>query len=31
VVVAAIGVGVMNLALGYATYRVLKSGWKLKS
>jgi ABC-2 type transport system permease protein len=31
VVLAALGVGVLNLALGYATYRILKSGWKLKS
>jgi ABC-2 type transport system permease protein len=31
VIVAAIGVGVLNLALGYLSYRVLKSGWKLKS
>lgn len=31
VVLAAIGVGVLNLALGYASYRILKSGWKLKS
>ncbi|GAA0285745.1 ABC transporter permease [Alteraurantiacibacter aestuarii] len=28
---AAIGVGVLNLVLGVITYRVLKSGWKLKS
>jgi ABC-2 type transport system permease protein len=31
VVLAAIGVGVLNVLLGYATYRILKSGWKLKS
>jgi ABC-2 type transport system permease protein len=31
VIHAAIGLGVLNLALGYATYRILKSGWKLKS
>ena len=31
VVVAAIGVGVLNLVLGFVTYRVLKSGWKIKS
>ena len=31
VVGAAIGLGVLNLALGYVCYRVLKSGWKLKS
>ena len=28
---AAIGVGVLNLVLGFLTYRLLKSGWKLKS
>jgi len=28
---AAIGVGLLNLAFGYATYRLLRSGWKLKS
>ena len=28
---AAIGVGVLNLVLGFVTYRVLKSGWKIKS
>lgn len=28
---AAVGVGVLNLVLGIVTYRVLKSGWKLKS
>lgn len=28
---AAIGVGVLNVALGLLTYAVLKSGWKLKS
>jgi ABC-2 type transport system permease protein len=28
---AALGVGLMNLALGYFTYRVLKSGWRIKS
>ncbi len=28
---AAVGVGVLNLALGWLTYRVLKSGWKIKS
>ncbi|TIX51474.1 ABC transporter permease [Alteraurantiacibacter aquimixticola] len=28
---AAIGVGVLNLVLGFITYRVLKSGWKIKS
>ncbi len=31
VIVAAIGAGAINLALGFATYRVLKSGWKIKS
>lgn len=31
VLIAAIGVGVLNLLLGFVTYRVLKSGWKLKS
>ncbi len=28
---AAVGVGILNLVLGFAAYRVLKSGWKLKS
>lgn len=28
---AAVGVGVLNLVLGFITYRVLKSGWKIKS
>ncbi|WP_340586994.1 ABC transporter permease [Erythrobacter alti] len=28
---AAIGVGVLNLVLGFITYRVLRSGWKIKS
>jgi ABC-2 type transport system permease protein len=28
---AAIGVGVLNLVLGFVTYRVLKSGWRIKS
>jgi len=28
---AAIGVGVLNLVLGFLTYAVLKSGWKIKS
>ncbi len=28
---AAIGVGLLNLLLGFVTYKVLKSGWKLKS
>ncbi|MFB0613692.1 ABC transporter permease [Aurantiacibacter poecillastricola] len=31
VIGAAIGVGVLNLVLGFITYRVLKSGWKIKS
>lgn len=31
VIGAAIGVGVLNLVLGLVTYRVLKSGWKIKS
>ena len=31
VIGAAIGVGVMNVVLGAITYRVLKSGWKIKS
>lgn len=28
---AAIGVGVLNLVLGIVTYRILKSGWNIKS
>ncbi len=31
VIGAAAGLGLFNLALGYLTYRLLKSGWKLKS
>lgn len=31
VAIAAIGVGLLNLALGAVTYLVLRSGWKLKS
>jgi len=31
VVMAAIGVGVLNALLGVITYRILKSGWKIKS
>ena len=31
VIGAAVGAGVLNLLLGWATYRVLQSGWKLKS
>ena len=28
---AAAGIGLLNLVLGFAGYRLLKSGWKLKS
>lgn len=28
---AAVGIGVLNLILGIVTYRVLKSGWRIKS
>ena len=31
VLVAAIGVGVLNVALGFIAYRLFKSGWKIKS
>ena len=31
VLVAAAGTGLLNLVLGFATYRILKSGWKIKS
>jgi ABC-2 type transport system permease protein len=31
VIGAAVGVGLLNLVLGVLTYRILKSGWKLKS
>ncbi|MCB2067551.1 MAG: ABC transporter permease [Erythrobacter sp.] len=31
VLIAALGVGLLNLVLGFVTYRVLKSGWKIKS
>jgi len=31
VFMAAVGVGVLNLALGAASYLILRSGWKLKS
>ena len=31
VIGAAIGVGALNLVLGWVAYRVLKSGWKIKS
>ncbi|MXP42489.1 ABC transporter permease [Altererythrobacter soli] len=31
VIGAAVGVGMLNLVLGVLTYRILKSGWKLKS
>ena len=27
---SAIGLGVLNLVVGYVVYRVLRSGWKLK-
>ena len=30
VIAAAFGLGVLNLAMSYTVYRVLKSGWKLK-
>jgi hypothetical protein len=26
-----VGVALLNLLLGWVTYRILKSGWKLKS
>ena len=28
---AAVAMGVLNLVLGFVTYRILKSGWKIKS
>jgi len=28
---AALGLGALNAALAFVTYRLLKSGWKLKS
>ena len=28
---AAVGVGLLNIVLGFITYRVLKSGWKIKN
>jgi len=28
---AAIGVGLLNLVMGVAAYRLLKSGWKIRS
>ncbi len=31
VVASAVGVALLNLLLGWVTYRILKSGWKLKS
>jgi len=31
VIGAALGLGLLNLILGFAAYRLLKSGWKLKS
>jgi ABC-2 type transport system permease protein len=31
VAIAAAGIGLFNLVLGFITYRLLKSGWKLKS
>jgi len=31
VIGAAVGAGVLNLVLGFVTYRLLKSGWKIKS
>jgi ABC-2 type transport system permease protein len=31
VIGAAVGAGVLNLLLGFLAYRLLKSGWKLKS
>ncbi len=31
VIGAAVGAGLLNLLLGFVTYRLLKSGWKLKS
>jgi ABC-2 type transport system permease protein len=31
VIGAAVGAGVLNLALGFVTYRLLRSGWKIKS
>jgi ABC-2 type transport system permease protein len=31
VIGAAVGAGVLNLVLGWAAYRLLKSGWKIKS
>jgi ABC-2 type transport system permease protein len=31
VIGAALGLGVLNLAIGFVAYRLLKSGWKLKS
>lgn len=31
VIGAAVGAGLLNLALGFVTYRILRSGWKIKS
>jgi ABC-2 type transport system permease protein len=31
VIASAVGVALLNLLLGWVTYRILKSGWKLKS
>jgi ABC-2 type transport system permease protein len=31
VIASAVGVGLLNLVLGLVTYRLLKSGWKIKS
>jgi ABC-2 type transport system permease protein len=31
VLVAAVGAGLLNLILGFVTYRILRSGWKIKS
>ena len=31
VIGAAVGAGVLNLGLGFVTYRLLRSGWKIKS
>jgi ABC-2 type transport system permease protein len=31
VAMAAIGVGMLNLVLGFVTYRILRSGWKIRS
>jgi ABC-2 type transport system permease protein len=31
VIGAAVGAGLLNVVLGWAAYRLLKSGWKIKS